>query len=116
MSDKPVSVPVGAGPLSGDALIRSLLWDEHPECCGSPVVGAEYMGQQEMVCCGCPEPALLNDAQIVATLRTRFPRGSAEPDALERAAQGKPPRLRHPGESVTDYRIAMGWDAPRAAT
>ncbi|WP_333998255.1 hypothetical protein [Burkholderia orbicola] len=24
-------------------------------CCGSPVVGGEYMGQQEMVCCGCPE-------------------------------------------------------------
>jgi hypothetical protein len=26
------------------------------ECCGKPVVGAEYMGQQEMVCCGNPEP------------------------------------------------------------
>lgn len=27
------------------------------ECCGRPVVGAEYMGQQEMICCGRPEPA-----------------------------------------------------------
>lgn len=26
------------------------------ECCGSPVVGATYMGQQEMVCCGNYEP------------------------------------------------------------
>jgi hypothetical protein len=27
------------------------------ECCGSPQVGAEYMGQQEIICCGCPEPS-----------------------------------------------------------
>lgn len=26
------------------------------ECCGNPVVGAEYMGAREMVCCGNPEP------------------------------------------------------------
>lgn len=24
-------------------------------CCGQPCVGAEYMGQQEMVCCGNPD-------------------------------------------------------------
>jgi len=24
-------------------------------CCAQPVVGAEYMGQQEILCCGCPE-------------------------------------------------------------
>lgn len=58
---------------SDSDFVRGLLWGEHPECCGVPVVGAEYMGQQEQVCCGCPEPALLNDAQIVATLRARFP-------------------------------------------
>jgi len=60
--------------LKADAdIVRNLLWDEHPECCGCPVVGATYMGDQEMVCCGQPEPALLNDKQIVATLRAKFP-------------------------------------------
>ncbi len=53
--------------------VRALLWDEHPECCGNPVVGAEYMSDRKMVCCGCPEPSLLTDAQIVATLRSMFP-------------------------------------------
>lgn len=53
--------------------VRSLLWDEHPECCGRPAVGAEHGGMQEQVCCGNPEPALLNDAQIVASLRELFP-------------------------------------------
>lgn len=24
-------------------------------CCGRPVVGAEYMGQQEIICCGEPD-------------------------------------------------------------
>lgn len=24
-------------------------------CCGHPVVGAEYMGAQEMICCGDPD-------------------------------------------------------------
>jgi len=24
------------------------------ECCGNPVVGAQYMGQNEMICCGDP--------------------------------------------------------------
>ena len=56
--------------------IRDLLWNEHPECCGQPVVGAEYMGQSEELCCGCPEPAMLNDARIVATLRAKFPERS----------------------------------------
>lgn len=66
---------------SGDveAFVRDLLWNDHLECCGSPVVGAEYMGQQEQVCCGCPEPALLNDAQIVASLRARFPEIGGQP-------------------------------------
>lgn len=53
--------------------VRSLLWGEHPECCGCPVAGAEYMGQTEMVCCGQPEQAFLNDAQIVASLRELVP-------------------------------------------
>jgi len=56
-----------------EAFVRDLLWNDHPECCGCPVVGAEYMGAQEMTCCGNPEPALLNDKQIVASLRARFP-------------------------------------------
>lgn len=34
------------------------------ECCGKPVVGAEYMGAQELVCCGNPEPK--GEAQPVA--------------------------------------------------
>jgi hypothetical protein len=58
---------------SAEEFVRMLLWDDFPECCGKPVVGAEYMGQQEMICCGNAEPAQLSDAQIVASLRERFP-------------------------------------------
>lgn len=36
-----------------------------------------------------------------------------EPFWIERIAAGRPPRLRNPGESVEDYRIAMGWDQPK---
>lgn len=60
-------------PPSAETLVRDLLWNEHSECCGKPVVGAEYMGSQEMICCGCPEFSLLTDAQIVASLRALFP-------------------------------------------
>jgi hypothetical protein len=65
--------------VSPDAehFVRMLLWDEFPECCGNPTVGAEYMGVQEQVCCGCPEGALLSNAQIVASLRERFPEANA---------------------------------------
>jgi hypothetical protein len=63
--------------LSAEEFVHMLLWDTFPECCGSPVesYGAEYFGQREVVlsCCGCPEPAPLSDAQIVASLRERFP-------------------------------------------
>jgi hypothetical protein len=66
----------------GDALqeaVRALLWDEHMECCGRPEVGAQYGGMQEQVCCGCPEPALLTDSQIVASLRAMLPENAATP-------------------------------------
>ena len=68
-----VRAALQAEPQPDAAFVRNLLWDEHPECCGCPVVGAIYMGEQEMVCCGQPEPALLNDRQIVASLRVKFP-------------------------------------------
>lgn len=54
------------------ARVSMYLWDDFPECCGNPVV-AEYMGEQEMVCCGCAEPVLLSDEQIVKHLRDEFP-------------------------------------------
>lgn len=47
-------------------------------------------------------------------MSTQHARGP-EPGALERNAAGLPPRLREPGESTEDYRIAMGWDKPPAA-
>ena len=62
---------------SPEAFVRDLLWNTHPECCGCPVVGAEYMGSTEWVCCGQPSRDTLNDAQIVASLRERFPDPSA---------------------------------------
>jgi hypothetical protein len=39
---------------------------------------------------------------------------SAKPDPfwVARIAAGQPARLRNPGESTEDYRIAMGWDEP----
>jgi hypothetical protein len=36
-----------------------------------------------------------------------------EPNWIARIAAGEAPRLRNPGESVEDYRIAMGWDKPQ---
>ena len=36
-----------------------------------------------------------------------------EPFWIARLAAGHAARLRNPGESVEDYRIAMGWDKPR---
>jgi hypothetical protein len=67
-------------PVSAEQ-VRALLWEEHPECCGQPVVGAEYMGSVEFICCGNPEPALLNDAQIVASLRAMFPPAPGHTDS-----------------------------------
>lgn len=63
--------------------VRHLLWGAHPECCGRPCVGAEYMGQSEMVCCGEFDSDTLSDAQIVVSLRARFPQ---EIDALKGAS------------------------------
>lgn len=70
---------------NAEEFVRRLLWDMFPECCGRPVVGAQFMDSQEIVCCGCPEPVLLSDAQIVASLRERF----AERAALS-SQEGKP--------------------------
>jgi hypothetical protein len=36
-----------------------------------------------------------------------------EPFWIARLAAGHAPRLRNPGESAEDYRIAMGWDKPK---
>jgi len=52
---------------------RSLLWNPQPQCCGNTVVGAEYMGSVELVCCGEPELDSLSDAEIVKRLREMFP-------------------------------------------
>ena len=62
--------------VDAETLIRDLLWNEHPECCGQPADGCD---RGDLVCCGMFEPAMLNDKQIVATLRARFPDGEATP-------------------------------------
>lgn len=36
-----------------------------------------------------------------------------EPFWIARIAAGQPARLRNPGESAEDYRVAMGWDKPK---
>ena len=81
-------------PAQSDAeFVRMLLWDDFPECCGCPVAdtGGEYMGQTETVmsCCGNPEPAKLADAQIVASLRERFPEHAAAELVAAAASQPK---------------------------
>lgn len=38
-----------------------------------------------------------------------------EPFWIARIAAGGPARLRNPGESAEDYRVAMGWDKPPEA-
>lgn len=58
---------------SDAAFVRDLLWSDHLECCGMPTATNHGVHGWEEHCCGRPEPALLNDAQIVATLRARFP-------------------------------------------
>jgi hypothetical protein len=53
-------------------------------CCGRPCVGAEYMGQQEMVCCGNPE--VDGDAEDpIATVKYErdIPLVIAAPDMLK---------------------------------
>jgi len=52
---------------------RSLLWHAQPRCCGNSVIGAEYMGSVELVCCGEPELDELSDAEIIKRLREMFP-------------------------------------------
>jgi hypothetical protein len=52
--------------------VRSLLWDDFPECCGVPDVTDHGIYGREQHCCGCPEPVKLSDAQIVASLRAQF--------------------------------------------
>ena len=57
---------MGTGsPQDAEAFVRNLLWDAHPECCGRPTWGVE--------CCGQSTYDTLNDAQIVASLRAKFP-------------------------------------------
>lgn len=57
--------------------VRGLLWDHFPECCGCPAEGhpgdGYFQPPDGPQCCGCPEAVKLNDAQIVASLRERFP-------------------------------------------
>jgi hypothetical protein len=51
-------------------LVRSLLWDTFPVCCGN------YQNDQnsyDPVCCGCPDGDTLADADIVTQLRAAFP-------------------------------------------
>lgn len=49
-----------------------------PVCCGSPVVGAQYMGQTEMVCCGNPEPE-----HCSACSNSASPRATGCPDTMD---------------------------------
>lgn len=52
-------------------------------CCGQPCVGAEYMGQQEMICCGNPEVDG-DEEDIIATVKYErdIPLVIAAPDML----------------------------------
>jgi len=44
--------------------------------------------------------------------RKTTPPGSCKHSG-EHYGPNNPPRLRNPGESVEDYRVAMGWDEPK---
>ena len=53
-------------------------------CCGQPCVGAEYMGQQEMVCCGNPDMDGDAEDQIaIVKYEHDIPLILAAPDLLE---------------------------------
>jgi hypothetical protein len=41
------------------------------QCCGQGVVGAEYMGQQETVCCGSPEPDFMSLNDLTEAMNKR---------------------------------------------
>lgn len=52
-------------------------------CCGRPCVGAEYMGQQEMVCCGNPDmDGDEEDTIAVVTYERDIPLVIAAPELL----------------------------------
>jgi hypothetical protein len=63
--------------VTPEQFVRSLLWDDFPECCGCPTEGhpgdGYFQPPDGPQCCGCPEAVKLNDAQIVASLREQFP-------------------------------------------
>ncbi len=58
-------------PMSAEQGIRHLLWGLHPECCGRVIFDENTLGGER--CCGRPDLADLNDAQIVSSLRAMFP-------------------------------------------
>jgi hypothetical protein len=43
------------------------------ECCGDPVVGAEYMGEVERICCGTPIVSREAADDVADAIRARFP-------------------------------------------
>ena len=44
----------------------------NPVCCGNSVVGAEYGGMQEMVCCGCPDADYVDLTDVVTAMNARL--------------------------------------------
>lgn len=67
--------------------VRMYLWDDFPACCGCPVVGAQYMGQKEMICCGNYEPSMLTDNAIVGHLRDELPPQPADKPIWDQLAE-----------------------------
>ncbi|MEX5744695.1 hypothetical protein [Massilia sp. X63] len=57
-------------------------------CCGQPCVGAEYMGQVEMVCCGNGEPEFRSDKDVIDAMEVRHNELSAKLFAAGSARQG----------------------------
>jgi hypothetical protein len=80
--------PLVYGDVNVPRLLQSLLWEEHLECCGSPDVQDHGPFGAREVCCGRPEPAMLTDAQIVASLRAHFPDNGLKSDAAAQDVAG----------------------------
>lgn len=99
-------------------------WDFKPlACVDLPGAGAELRPEQlrqlaaALLQIDDDSEALPMSAKTYLEQRREYPLGleqsRGEPSFVPRHySPEKPPRLRKPGETQAEYRVAMGWDAP----
>jgi hypothetical protein len=99
-------------------------WDGKPlACVDLPGEGAELRPEQlrqlaaALLQIAADSEALPLGPKTYREQRREYALGLKEPESVgvfqpRRYTPDEPPRLRKPGESQAEYRVAMGWDAP----